>query len=238
MSLSVTSTPNDYKAESLYSMIFYRMLPDSPDKAEMLSGLGLPASDVAYSGTHAYTLGAPVVADPQWRKDFVDRVTYRNLAIFYLRNLPLTWHLLGRELKEDAPRIRPVGFGNFEREDGFPPGAMAHRFDAWSNLRSWLLRVFPAHMVMFYGVMDMASLLCLFRPAWAARWPQYPLVMLLAASGQVEFLFAVLLDGTETARHLFFFHVITEILIVYAVAAILSQLAYRYANVPSSAMVT
>jgi hypothetical protein len=38
----------------------------------------------------------------------------------------------------------------------------------------------------------------------------------------MEFLFGVLLDATETARHLFFFHVITDVLIVCAVAAALS----------------
>ena len=51
------------------------------------------------------------------------------------------------------------------------------------------------------------------------------LVLVLVISGTVEFAFSVLLDATETARHLFFFHVITEILIVCAVALAFSLVA-------------
>ena len=56
-------------------------------------------------------------------------------------------------------------------------------------------------------------------------WPFYPMAMMLVAGGVIEFLFCVLLDGTENGRHLFLFHVITELLILCAAAAILSACA-------------
>ena len=69
--------------------------------------------------------------------------------------------------------------------------------------------------MIFYCIMGLGSL-------WAMRWPLSPLVMVLAAAGVMEFLSSVLLDCIETARHLFLFHVITEILILCAFAGVLT----------------
>jgi hypothetical protein len=218
----IMMTPPDYKAEPLYSLIFYRILPGLSHPADALSELGLPIADLALSGTYAYSEGAPVMKDA-WRQDFIDRVTYRRLATYYLRNPGTTLHLIWRGLREEVPQIRPPNIGNYQRIDGFPPFSAAHRFDCWSRLRSRALQVVPALTPIFYGVTGGGALLCIFLRKWAGRWPHYPLALALAASGVVEFLFAVLLDGTETARHLFLFQTITEILIVLAMSAGLSR---------------
>jgi hypothetical protein len=93
---------------------------------------------------------------------------------------------------------------------------LAQDFSFWSHLRAWSMFVFPAQMVIFYALMGAGSLL------WKPRPSLYPLVLVLVTGGIVEFVFAVLLDATETARHLFFFHVITEVLILCAVGQVLS----------------
>ncbi len=223
---TVGMTPGGYKAEPLYSLIFCRILPELPSPVQALAELGLPESDVAYSGTHADSSNA-AIASLEWRIDFNQRVTYTRLAGYYLRNPSVTLHLIWRGLTEDVPGMRPGGFGNYLREDGFPPGTQAQSFGWWSHARSWISWVFPVHIVIFYCLMGVGSFLCFSSRTWAARWPQYPLVAALAACGAVEFLFALLLDGTEMARHLFLFHVITETLIVSAVAAILSTFGNR-----------
>lgn len=223
---TIALTPAGYKTEPLYSLIFSRMTPELSDRAGTLAELGLPSSDLKYFGTHAYSPDA-AIADLQWRIKFMKEITYTRLAAFYLRNPRVTLHLIERTFREDLPGIRPRNLGNYLREDGFPPGTLAQRFDWWTNLRAWLLWIFPVHLVIFYLVLGIGSMVCFFRPAWAARWPLYPLVMVLTASGVVEFLFPVLLDGTETARHLFFFHVITEVLIVCMVAGVLSAVSGR-----------
>jgi hypothetical protein len=222
----IRNTPEDYKAEPLYSLVFFRLLPNLPNRVDALSQLGLPAADLAYSGTHAYSKDAPVM-NKEWRFAFISQLTYLGLGTFYLRNPKVLFQLIGRGLREDVFYIRPPNIGNYERDDGFPPATLARRFDLWSGLRSWLLRVFPAHVVAFYLVMGIGSLLCCFRRTWSTRWPLYPVVLVLAVSGSVEYLFPVLLDGTETARHLFFFHVITELLVVCAFSAIPGLLSPR-----------
>ena len=45
----------------------------------------------------------------------------------------------------------------------------------------------------------------------------------LSAAGLIEFLASVLLDAAETGRHLFLFHVMTELLILCTFAALLSR---------------
>jgi hypothetical protein len=219
----IALTPAGYKAEPLYSLVFFQLLPAVPDKVEALTELGLPASYAAYSGTHAYSSSAAIASLP-WRIEFVGQIRYARLAAYYLRNPSVTLRFLGQALKDHVSGIRPMDLGNYLREDGFPPGTLARRFDTWTNVRAWLLLVFPAHIVIFYFVMGTGSLLCLSRQTWAARWPLYPLILMLSVTGITEFLFAVLLDGTETARHLFLFHVITEVLILCGAAAILSTL--------------
>jgi hypothetical protein len=219
-------TPNDYKAEPLYNLVFFRILPGMPGKLETLADLGLPEAYVEFSGTHAYSKGAPVM-NSEWREEFIRHATLTGIAAFYLQNPLFGLRIIWRALREDVVFIRPLNLGNYQAEDGFPPGALAHHFDWWSNLRTWLLRIFPPGLGIFYGVLGFGSLLCLFRPDHAARWPLYPLVLVLVASGIAEFLCAVLLDAIETSRHLFMFHVITELLNVCALAALLGAINHR-----------
>lgn len=227
-SATIERTPVAYKAEPMYSMIFYRLLPDLPNKPEVLRALGLAQEYMVYSGTHAYTPGAPV-AEKRWRADFTSRLSYWRLAKYFLRNPSVTLDLIVRAFKNDVPWIRPPDFGNYERREGFPPRAISHRFELWSDLRSWLLLVFPLHIVIFYAAAGAASLLCAFRAPLAKRWPLYPLTLLLTATGVVEFLLPILLDGAETSRRLFLFHVNTEVLILASFAALLSYRRHSFA---------
>lgn len=120
----------------------------------------------------------------------------------------------------DAPEIRPGYLGNYLRQDGFPPGTLARRFDAWNNLRSGLFRVWPWHAVVLYLMVGAGCVWCVVRSGVAAEWPLYPVCLVLAVCGAIEFMSSALLDCLETARHLFLLHVITEMLIVFAAAAL------------------
>lgn len=229
--ITVALTPKDYKVEPLYSVIFSRMNPLLADRSRALAELGLPEADRKYFGTHAYSESSPVL-NTEWRAQFNGEIQYRRLLTYYLRHPRLTLHMLEGATHEELPGIRPGNLGNYLRKDGFPPGTLAQEFGWWTHLRAWLIWKFPIHIFLFYPAMWLIAVVCCFRPTWAARWPMYPMVMALSAAGVLEFLFAVLLDGTETARHLFLFHVITELLILCAAAGILSILAARRAGRP------
>jgi hypothetical protein len=130
-------------------------------------------------------------------------------------------------LRQDAAWIRTPDVANYRRQDGFPPGTLADRFNWWSKLRSRVFAVFPVHIAILYLVVGGVSLACFFRPALAVRWPLYPVAVALVIGGAIEFFASALLDCLETARHLFIFHVISEMLIICAVAAVLSMVAFR-----------
>jgi hypothetical protein len=213
--------PKDYKAEPFYSVIFYNLIPASEDHAAALAELGLPPADLPLVGTHAYSLDSPVT-QPAWRTDFIGRIGYRTILMYYFRHPGIALRLVNQGLSYFAAAMRPGNIANYQREDGFPPATLAQHFAFWSHWRAWILWVLPMHIVFFWCVMGTGALCCLGKRRWADRWPLYPLVLVLAASGMVEFFLAVLLDATETSRHLFFFHVITELLILSALAALLS----------------
>ena len=217
-------TTDEYRTYPMYNLIFFRLTTHSPDPLQTLAELGLPASDSALVGTHSYSPNVPA-SDDKWERQFLRQTSYLKLARYYLDNprVPLT--MLWTTLRDEARWIRTPDLGNYRKKDGFPPGTLARRFDWWSNLRSRLVKAFPAHLAIFYVLVTGVSLACLFLPTLAARWPLYPVSLALAIAGAMEFACAALLDCIETARHLFLFHVITEILIVCAVAAVLSELA-------------
>jgi hypothetical protein len=52
------------------------------------------------------------------------------------------------------------------------------------------------------------------------RWPLLPVALLLSVAGVMEFAMSSLTDAMDTSRHLFVFHVITELLILLLVAAV------------------
>jgi hypothetical protein len=223
-------TPYGYKAEPFYSLIFYRMLPRVSDQVEVLKDLGLPDSYFELIGTHAYSEKA-AIKELDWRVTFIKQIGYGKLASFYLRSPDIALQLLWRALNEDAHGIRPGNLGNYARTAGRRPGALSHSFGVWSDMRSWLFRVLPLHIVLLYLAAMAGSIACLFRKRWAAAWPLYPFALALSISGTVEFSMAALLDGTETGRHLFFFHVVTEALILVLLGALLASMPSWYRSV-------
>ena len=229
----VVRTPQDYKAQALNNLIFFRFTPDADGQTAALAEFGLPSSYTAYIGTHSYSPNTPV-NDEEWQRQFMDRTSFGKIGLYYLNHPEITLDILGHSLAVDASSIRPDNLANFEREDGFPPNTHATRFSWWSNLRSRMVRAFPAHLVIFYAIMAGGAVACIMRAPLASRWPLYPLVLLLSSAGIVEFVLAVLGDCLETSRHLFLFHVITEILIVYGFAAILALLAGRRRGIPAN----
>jgi hypothetical protein len=111
---------------------------------------------------------------------------------------------------------------NFREEDGIPAGTLATRFSLWSSLRSGLLRIVPYHVFLFYLAPWIAVLSAWRYKIAGMKWPVMPVALALSAAGMLEFAMASLTDALDIARHLFMFHVITELLILLTVAGLLS----------------
>jgi hypothetical protein len=66
----VGSTPDWYKAQSRFNLIFFKIAKESPSPARDLAELGLGSADVRYIGLYSFALGCPL-GDSAWAENSV-----------------------------------------------------------------------------------------------------------------------------------------------------------------------
>ncbi len=141
-----------------------------------------------------------------------------------------TAHILTGDLQLEAFQIRPPALGNFRREDGFPPGTLAHRFNSWSRLRTGIYIRWWWHLAVWYVVFLSLS------TRLARRSRSAGVAVGVALMAIAEFATASLADGAETYRHLLLFHLLTHVTILIAAGWLLSSTLSR-ATHPDTAAV-
>jgi hypothetical protein len=204
----VTSTPHFYQGQALFNRIFFRILKTSPSPAPDAKELGVLESEFRFIGKHSFDPGNPV-DDQLWLEGFRQRTGYLRMAKFYLRHPLRTAGYMIEDLRVESPQMRPENLSNFRKIDCHPPGARTNRFAAWTNLRSTALRLFPEHLIVWYAGVICACLFLIGRPAGRV-------CLVLAVTGILEFGVATLADALETYRHLFLFHMMTDITVCFA----------------------
>ncbi len=223
-------TPSSYQIFPIYSLIFSRLGPHSDAPLAMLEEIGLSEADLKYMNTNAYTPGAPIY-NALWAENFMSRTSFGDVIAYYLRHPLVPLAEMKRDLQNEAPVLRPTDMPNYRQKDGFPPGVMATRFSLWSKLRSGALHLFPYHVILIYLAPWIAALVAWMRNDDLLRWRVMPPALVLSAAGILEFAMSALTDALDNARHLFLFHVITELLIVMIVAALLDRVSRTRRNV-------
>jgi len=223
------STPGWYRAQARFNLIFFKIAKNSPSPARDLADLGLGPQDERYIGLHSYVQGGPM-QNPAWVDSFRVKSTYGQVMKFYLRRPSRALAILRADLDDQAWQRRALDLSNFQRQSGRPEGAWTTSLGSWSALRSWVSRVWPAHIVLWLILAPAAALWGVAARGWQAKTPapqdQFAirdasrwrralawtmLAVSLAALG--EFGFASLSDAIETARHLLMFHVFSDIAI-------------------------
>ena len=204
------STDASYRGQAIFNVLFSRLGPAGVD----LRPLGVHPEEVRYRGMNAYTEGAPA-ANRAWTEEFGRRTGFARLAGWYVRHPASTFGFLAETLKIGAPQMRPVNLSNFRVEDGRAPGARTGHFALWSNFRSGLLRRWPWHIALWYGVFLVGCV--------ASRSPLKWVAAGIAALGVGEFSAAALGDSLDAARHLFLFHAATDLTICFAAAWLLQK---------------
>jgi len=212
--------PVFYRAFSLYNAVFYKLPLLSPSPATMLTELGLPASDARAFGKTAWDSDSLILSGES-QVEFVRIVTPGKLVRYYLRHPKVALKVLNFDLRENANRMLVSSYGNYRREDGFPPGTVARHFHTWSSLRSWMLQRFPYHVVILYAAVLIAF--------W--RKKLFPIALFLVVAGLVEFLPPTLADAIDTPRHLILFHLISDLIIIFLAGAGLAALQTRLPSV-------
>ena len=126
------STPTSLKAAALYQVVFYEVLPHSPDPAADAAALGLDPAWLRYSGTDAFQADTPLL-DGGFRQRFLASVGYRKILRFYAERPGR----VAERLRRIAPKVwtlRP-SYGNLEKSDLHPERTLTRRFAVWSRLR-------------------------------------------------------------------------------------------------------
>jgi len=140
-------TPMALREAALYQVVFYEVLPHSPDAAADASALGLDPAWLRYSGTDAFEPDSPLL-DPAFREGLLARVGYRKVAAFYLHHPGRAVERLGR-ISTKIWSLRP-SYGNLERSAEHPTRTLTRRDAAWSR---WRLRLFGAFPITALGVL-------------------------------------------------------------------------------------
>lgn len=141
--------PMALREAALYQVVFYEILPHSPDPVSDAVALGLDPAWLRYSGTDAFQPATPLL-DPDFRVRFLRAVGYRKIAGFYLGH--------PRRLAERLVRVSPKmwtlrpSYGNYEKSVERPALTRTERFAAWSRLRQrWLGPVALPALALLYG---------------------------------------------------------------------------------------
>jgi hypothetical protein len=202
-----------YSAQPLFTVIFYKLAPNSIAPQRTVHELGLSDAEVRYIGTHAYTPGNPTVSIP-WLRDFYHRSGYGKVVRYWLAHPAEAARSLRSDLDLEASQIRQRNLANYRQEDGRPPGTLARHFATWSDFRIWLYTRWPGHIVLWYALVIAGAIGVLLRRP-AVRGPTV-ICLGICAMAILEFTFASLTDAIETGRHLFLFNAMTEVTVCFA----------------------
>jgi hypothetical protein len=219
----VGSTPGWYKAQSRFNLIFFKIAKQSSSPARDLAELGLGPEDARHVGLYSFAPGGPM-ENPAWADRFRIRSTYGRVLRFYLRHPGKALAILLSDLEGQAPQRRALGLSNFQKQSGWPQGAVDTSLSSWSAVRAWLSRMWPAHIFVWLVLSMPSALWCATREAsrWRRALAWTTLALSLAALG--EFGIASLADAIETPRHLLLFHTFTDASVFLALAYAASAL--------------
>jgi hypothetical protein len=225
----LVGTPDWYKAQARFNLIFLKILSHSTSPARDMEELGLVPDDARYIGLHSYAPGGPM-EDPAWADSFRTRTSYDQVLKFYVRHPSRAVAILRSDLEGRTSQRYSPGLSSFRtqldgpecsaEQLGDPECSPASILQSWGALRSWASRVWPAHLVLWFGVLLPGALLFGLRRGAAKRHRALAwCVLAVSVIAMVEFGVSSLADASETARHLFIFHIFTDASIFLALIA-------------------
>ncbi len=198
----LSQTKDEYKATAYYNLAFFKLgLLD----ARSLDALEIRPEDRKLAGTHAFMPDSPA-QNTEWLKTFYPKGGYGNAIRYYAANPSILVRVLWSDLSLEAPQIRAVNLGNYERWTGKRYCTLSTTFGWYSAMKSWLFEYAPWHLFLLV-------------PLAAWRIGNRPLLWAVLAVGGYEFAVASLADACETYRHLLLFHLAYDLLLWLAVSA-------------------
>jgi len=207
------------RVTALYNVIFFAILPASPNPRADLKALGLNPEYARYSGTVAWSPGTGV-ADGNLVNAIEADVSSFKLMAFYLKRPGRMWQRMAALLPA-ALSLRPEFCGNFDRSAGRPPGARSYAIALWSGIHERVLAWIAPFLLAALGLVVGGGLVLIKRSSVAAprRWGG--LGICLAACCLTAFFVAAFGDAWDNVKHQFLFNLLLDTCMVFGFAAAL-----------------
>ncbi len=202
----LSQTKDEYKATAYYNLAFFKL---GAMDGGALDALKIRPEDHRLLGTHAFMPESPA-QNEEWLKRFYPQGGYGNALAYYASHPLVAAKIMWADLSTEAPQIRAVNLGNYERSTGKAYCTLSTGFGWYSAAKSWLFRAMPWHLFLLVPL-----------AIWVIG--NRPLLLAVLAIGGYEFAIASLADACETYRHLLLFHVAYDLLIFMAISEIQSK---------------
>ncbi|WP_217597058.1 hypothetical protein [Cohnella sp. GbtcB17] len=221
--LMMALAPDQLRHINLYQSIFFGALKDTPDLKRDMRELGIPDKYAGLAGTNYFQKDTIVPqSDPTLRKEVLDRLSHRDIALYYARH-PERFVSKLEKAAENGTSVRPYYLGNYSQSAGRERSELSYAFSAWSE---WKHRHMPNTLAWFAAcyVVYYALLAAWWLRSRSAGRPGARLLAetlaVIGASGAMAVTVSLMGDGeADLGKHLFMFNVCFDIMAASALAA-------------------
>ncbi|MDI4649443.1 hypothetical protein [Cohnella hashimotonis] len=212
--LMMALAPDQLRHINLYQSIFFGALKDTPDLKRDMGELGIPDKYAGLAGTNYFQKDTIVPqSDPTLRREVLDRLSHRDIALYYLRH-PERFVSKLEKAANNGTAVRPYYLGNYSESAGRERSKLSYAFSAWSE---WKHRDMPNTLSWFVSCYAVYYALL---AAWWIRSAGRPgtrllseLLAVIGAAGAVAVTVSLMGDGeADLGKHLFMFNVCFDIM--------------------------
>ncbi len=214
------NAPLQYRQFSLYNHFFNALLPCSPDPARDLKEFGLDPSLAKYSKTTYFEPGSAVY-NAKAKQAIEQKISTQTILRFYLRH-PRRMAQAVFHSASMGFSIRP-GYGNYEKRAGKPPGAVSDGFAIWSSVRESLI----PKSFWFVALFLILSAASAFFPRKSSGETGFRILLTMLCALQFVVV-SIASDPSDIIRHMFFFNLAFDLLLMLAVIDLLFWMGSRF----------
>src|ERR1700730_2597309 len=213
-----SQTPALLRLNSNYIAIFTELLKESPTPKQDLLDLGLNPDWIQYAGSSPYGHDSPLISDPSFRTEFMQRVDSLTFPKFLLAH-PAQFYRMVSSNAEYIPTTLVPYSGYYEKEVGKPP--LTKPPSPWTQVRRWILPAHPWFLITYFAFGLFAMLIGIFKQLPEPWRGLLLLCGLLTAISAIEFVVPIVTMGGNDPRYLGIFDLAFDTILILAIGSLL-----------------
>lgn len=208
------TVPVIYGGTAFYNVVFWELLPASPNKVETLEYFGLPMGLQVYSRTHYYQ-DESGMRNESVRKLVESKASHLHLLQYYMAHPGQAWKMMMKGLTESSAQ-RIEGFGNLPKSSNAPPSTPSRFFSIWSETKRI---VFLGSGAVVFGYLILTAVLGILgalRLSPAIRWRALWFFLAGVVAAGISLGVSTLADVLDLLRHLQIYTALVDVLFAAA----------------------